>query len=128
MPEPLVFKNASVYGDDTKHGLCTKATLDLNSGGEAQITDDGWQGHSNGKHTSKLTVDSLVCQTTRLEQIKIYQAWKNSKYIAMGFGIVHGQLLKLGKMKINTLKYDTDAVKGTITLNFDAEGGKPEEG
>lgn len=121
-----IFRNWSVYGNGKKHGFASKATLDLASGNESYVGDDGWLGTSTGKRTSKLSFTEYVPVGGKAEQDFIYRAWRNGTPVNMSGGIIGGKIYKFEGMMVMSLKLETDMAKGTCTMDVEMEGGDPD--
>lgn len=119
------FKNASIFTEGKKHGNAGKATLDMESGGEEYVGDDGYLGSTNGKQTSKLSFTDYVPTGGKPEQDIILRAFLTNKRVKFDMGPIGSKVFKFPSMKITKLKLETDMAKGTLSMDVDMTGGKP---
>lgn len=122
----FVFDNYHVYVNDAKEGLAQKATLDLQSGSESVVCDEGHVGVTKGKKMAKLSLTAYSPLGGTAVHSSIYRAWKSRSKVPITLGPIEGQLLKIG-MNVMSLKLDMDASKGTNMFDAELEGGEPDE-
>lgn len=115
-------KHASLWVGGKKQAECNKNDVDVNSGDEPQIGDDGFMGMSDGATTTTLEFDSIVPvsgMSSQVEQLLLTKA-----DVDMNLGYVNGKLWQI-TMRCTRLKYSSDAKTGTLSGSFTFMGGVP---
>lgn len=125
-PTQRIFDNWHVYVNDALEGLAQKAVLDLQSGKESVICDEGHAGVTRGKKMTKLSITAYSPVGGTAVHSAIYAAYISGGKVKITLGVIEGKLLKV-EMDVMSLKLEMDAVKGTSMFDAELEGGKPEQ-
>lgn len=117
-----IIRPLSVYVDGDKQAEITSGSYKINSNDEAQITDGGYTGHSDGAVMAEVDVKTVVGVTTSGYK-KVADAILNKRYVAVAIPIEGKAHQMVGRFK--TLSADWDHKNGTTMGGLTFEGGPP---
>lgn len=115
-------RHASWYVNGRKLAECNSGDLELGSGDESQIGDEGYIGHSDGAATSSLSTESIVPVAGMA--VRLVDAYDRKQYVQISGALIDGRIFK-AEMRIVSLSYKSDAKAGTLVQSAKLEGGRP---
>lgn len=118
------FRNFSFYGKNgRKIEFLTDGSFECTSNAEQIIVDGKVAGASEAVETSTATINAALCVSGKDSTQALFDAYKAKEYNTYTFGIVDGRILS-ASMLITSLKYDSNAPKGTSTISASLTGGE----
>lgn len=116
-------KPATIFLDSQKVGTCQNSTIDVASGDEMMVTEEGYSGHSDGVVTTRIQFTRIVPYgDTRLDMIGIING---KRYVTVqALGLDGKAYTWIGR--ILSSSYKSDHKTGSLTGDFTFEGGAPE--
>lgn len=115
-------KHASLYIASKKAAECNKNDIDVKSGDEPQIGDDGFLGMSDGATMTTIQFESIVPLSGM--SVTVETALLNKTDVDITLGLINGKIWQL-TCRCTDLKYTSDAKNGTLTGSFTFVGGIP---
>ncbi len=114
-------RHASIYIGGRKVATASQNSVELNSGDEAQIADDGYLGHSDGAELTNMSFDTIEV-ARKADSATVVAALKSKQPLQMSAGLVGGQIHEV-EMRCVKAVFTSESAKGTQTGKFDFEGG-----
>lgn len=117
-----IIRPLSVYVDGDKQGEVQSGDYKINSNDEAQITDGGYSGHSDGAIMVTMDIKTLVGVTTSGYK-KVVDAMLNKRYVTIAIPVEGKAHQFVGRIKETAVNWDHK--NGTTMGNVTFEGGAP---
>lgn len=117
------FRWASCYVNGRRVAQATDGTYSIKGNGEDIITEDGWDGHSDGAITTEMSLNRAI--PVGGDNMSLEEALLNRQYVKVTWASLNGKVFQ-SEMRITDISFNGDHRAGTQTAALSATGGKPE--
>jgi hypothetical protein len=116
-------KAASLYINGSKVAEIEGTDYDLQGGDEAQFGDGGYQGHSDGAITTKVSATGIMPVPGM--KVDLVDRFLKKKDVSVSLATIQGKIHRI-TMRITNCNVKSSHRNGTQTGSFSFEGGEPE--
>lgn len=119
------FRHASLYVNGAKVAECSGSTIDIESGDEAQIGDDGFLGYSDGAITSTVSLETVrPVGGTGKKLMEEYML--NKTDVSLIGNSIEGKAFSWSSMRVTKASTKSEAKNGTLTGSYTLGSGRPD--